>query len=49
MGDIAVGGALPHGAVQPEVAARAMATEFGPHGIRVSTIAPGPTLTDVAA
>lgn len=32
-----------------EAAARAMAEEFGPHGVRASTVAPGPTLTDAAA
>lgn len=32
-----------------EAAARAMAVELGPHGVRVNTVAPGPTLTDAAA
>lgn len=32
-----------------EAAARAMAVELGPHGVRVNTAAPGPTLTDAAA
>ena len=32
-----------------EAAARAMAVEFGLHGVRVNTVAPGPTLTDAAA
>lgn len=39
--------AMAKGAV--EAAARAMAVEFGPHGVRVNTVAPGPTLTDAAA
>lgn len=32
-----------------EAAARAMAEEFGGRGVRVNTVAPGPTLTDAAA
>lgn len=32
-----------------EAAARAMAAEFGPRGVRVNVVAPGPTLTDAAA
>lgn len=32
-----------------EAAARAMAVEFGPRGLRVNTVAPGPTLTDATA
>ena len=32
-----------------EAAARAMARELGPHGVRVNTVAAGPTLTRVAA
>ena len=39
--------AIAKGAV--EAAARAMAVEFGPHGVRVNTVAPGPTLTDAVA
>jgi 3-oxoacyl-[acyl-carrier protein] reductase len=38
---------IANGAI--EAAARAMAAEFGPHGIRVNTVAPGPTLTDATA
>jgi 3-oxoacyl-[acyl-carrier protein] reductase len=32
-----------------EAMARALAVEFGPQGVRVNTVAPGPTLTDAAA
>jgi NAD(P)-dependent dehydrogenase (short-subunit alcohol dehydrogenase family) len=39
--------AMANGAV--EAAARAMAVELGPHGVRVNTVAPGPTLTDATA